>query len=804
MGRKKSDFVDGKVLFHVRNFVEDNGVNLSEEVVLEHVLRNLIEYKRKPQNVLLKMVRKALQICSSEIGKGLSTPMKSSKMGKKRQRDGTEKSDSADSEDELQALKHEVSTPSHNLLNASLAGKYKAKLKEEKQKATGEKLKKKTNPKHWGNAVVEEVKNENLISDRPAVRYQDLGGIDDVLEEVRELIEYPLRHPEVYAHLGVAPPRGVLLHGPPGCGKTLLAYAVAGELGVTFIKVSAPEIVSGMSGESEQKLRDLFQQATANAPTIVFLDEIDAITPKRETSQRGMDKRIVAQLLTCMDDLGNSGVEAKPVIIIGVRPDALDMALRRAGRFDREITLGVPTQDARAKILAKLTAKMNLSGDFDYNLLARKTPGYVGADLASLASEAAAVAINRIFQKMTKQRNVDAEIIAPIENIDEADSAKYAQNGDAEQTCQNLNSAVATKDSVLGTDPLTEEQLKPLCITMEDFLAATKKVQPTSKREGFATVPDVTWDDIGALQAVRAELSLSVLEPIAYPERFEALGLSPAAGVLLYGPPGCGKTLLAKAVAHESGANFISVKGPELLDKYVGQSERAVRQVFERARASSPCVIFFDELDSLCPRRGAGGENGGVSERVVNQLLTEMDGLEARRSVWVIAATNRPELIDPAMLRPGRLDKLLYVPLPSIEDRASILTANTKAGTLSEDVDLEAVGRDSRAEGFSGADLAALVREAGLDVLRRLHNRLGTAGTTVDADMVPSAEGPTKKAYLKISMSNFDAAFEQVRPSVSKSSQKAYKMMKDSIHRSRAASIHESSPDAKTPQELHT
>jgi ribosome biogenesis ATPase len=382
-----------------------------------------------------------------------------------------------------------------------------------------------------------------------------------------------------------------------------------------------------MSGESEARIRELFQAASDSAPSIVFLDELDAIAPKRSESGsgRGMEKRMVAQLLTCMDMLAPKYTrQGSPVIVLGATnlSDSIDPALRRAGRFDKEILLGVPDEEARIGILKTMTKDMKLSGDFDFKVLARRTPGYVGADIRSLTKESAVIAINRIFKNVLQDQKL------PSDMPDETNAGEPVR-------------------------PLTSEEMEPLHITMDDFLLAIPQVQPSSKREGFATVPGVSWDDIGALGSVREELTLSVLEPIRNPERFQALGIPLPAGVMLYGPPGCGKTLLAKAIANESGANFISVKGPELLDKYVGESERSVRLVFERARSSTPCVVFFDELDSLCPKRGSDtGGGGGVSERVVNQLLTEMDGLESRRSVFVIAATNRPELIDPAMLRP--------------------------------------------------------------------------------------------------------------------------------------------------------
>lgn len=591
------------------------------------------------------------------------------------------------------------------------------------------------------------------------------GGMDKCLEQVRQIIEYPLQHPELFQHLGVEPPRGVLFRGPPGTGKTLLAEAIAGSLAdVTFYKVCGTEIVSGVTGESEMRLRMLFEKAFSTEPSIIFIDEIDAIAPKREGGtgrSGGMEKRIVAQLLTCMDN-----ISTRNVIVLGAtnRADAIDPALRRAGRFDREVLIGVPDEEARCQILIKITRSMRLEGNFNFSRIAKLTPGYVGADLRALTKEAAVIAINRIFKETGSDK--------------------------ANKTFSSGRQPLLLEDVEEGKDapsviPLTPEQMDPLYIIMDDFLEAIKHVQPSSKREGFATVPDVTWDNIGALESIREELALSVIEPIRHPERFKELGLPLPAGVMLYGPPGCGKTLLAKAIASQSGANFISVKGPELLDKYVGESERAVRRVFERAKASCPCIVFFDELDSLCPRRGGSSESssggGGVSERVVNQLLTEMDGLESRRSVFVIAATNRPELIDPAMMRPGRLDKLLYVPLPTPDDRASILKALSANVNLSSDVNVEELAKSKRADGFSGADCAALLREAGLAVLRdhaldRIRRRENNSG------------GDGDKKPLQITRKHFDYAFDHVMPSVSKADQKKYDKMRDQMARARSRS----------------
>lgn len=446
----------------------------------------------------------------------------------------------------------------------------------------------------------------------------------------------PLRHPEIYQHLGIDPPRGILLHGPPGTGKTMLANALAGEAGVPFISIAAPVIVSGMSGESEKKIREVFEEARDLAPCILFIDEIDAITPKRETAQREMERRIVAQLLTCMDDCSLEKTGGKPVMIIGAtnRPDSLDPALRRAGRFDREISLGVPDEDARAKILERMCSKLTLEGTIQFRDLARLTPGYVGADLNALSAEAGMIAVKRIF----------GSIVANATAVPDEMMVDQVSSIDLNTTSKDMISRFLRGDHAA----LDASELRSLCVTHQDFIDATKIVQPSSKREGFASVPDVSWEDIGALAAVRDELRMAVVEPIKHPEYFAQLGITSSMGVLLYGPPGCGKTLLAKAVANESHCNFLSVKGPELLNKYVGESERAIRMVFSRAQASSPCVIFFDELDALCPSRSSDAESQS-SSRLVNTLLTEMDGMQGRKQVFVIAATNRPDMIDPVL-----------------------------------------------------------------------------------------------------------------------------------------------------------
>ncbi|TCD62887.1 hypothetical protein EIP91_006244 [Steccherinum ochraceum] len=635
----------------------------------------------------------------------------------------------------------------------------------------------------------------------PTTRLSDLGGVQPCIEKMLELVAMPLCHPEIYIHTGVQPPRGVLLHGPPGCGKTLLANAIAGELGVPFINISAPSVVSGMSGESEKTLRDTFEEAKRVAPCLLFIDEIDAITPKRESAQREMERRIVAQFLTCMDDMSWEKTDNKPVIVIGAtnRPDSLDAALRRAGRFDHEISMGVPDDEARAQILRVLCSKLRLEGDFDFITLAKATPGYVGADLSALTGAAGIIAVKRIFKGISEGTLILPDLLAELNTESDTQMAvDPAVPPDILPSTlvpvppnnRGMFSTLAMADSSpvssiihflrAHPDPLTEAQLAPLCITYPDFNLALTQVQPSSKREGFATVPDVTWADVGALHATREELHMAIVQPIKRPELFKAVGIQAACGVLLWGPPGCGKTLLAKAVANESRANFISVKGPELLNKYVGESERAVRQVFSRARASSPCVVFFDELDALVPRRDENMSES--SARVVNTMLTELDGLDARKSVYVIAATNRPDMIDPAMCRPGRLDKLLYVDLPSADERAEIMrtmTRNVPLGSTDGENDsgirqsLETIARE-RCEGYSGADLAALVREAGVMALKRM---LGRLELMEQGEKSPAADQET----VYVLAADFLHALDKIQPSVSAAHRRKYQSLRSKL-----------------------
>ncbi|CAD6636758.1 XXYS1_4_G0038530.mRNA.1.CDS.1 [Saccharomyces cerevisiae] len=622
------------------------------------------------------------------------------------------------------------------------------------------------------------VKRQKIKEDRspPNSSLKSLGGMDDVVAQLMELIGLPILHPEIFLSTGVEPPRGVLLHGPPGCGKTSIANALAGELQVPFISISAPSVVSGMSGESEKKIRDLFDEARSLAPCLVFFDEIDAITPKRDGgAQREMERRIVAQLLTSMDELTMEKTNGKPVIIIGAtnRPDSLDAALRRAGRFDREICLNVPNEVSRLHILRKMSDNLKIDGAIDFAKLAKLTPGFVGADLKALVTAAGTCAIKRIFQTYANIKSTPTTATDSSEDNMEIDETA---NGDESSLKNTANMIDPLPLSVVQQfirnypEPLSGEQLSLLSIKYEDFLKALPTIQPTAKREGFATVPDVTWANVGALQRVRLELNMAIVQPIKRPELYEKVGISAPGGVLLWGPPGCGKTLLAKAVANESRANFISIKGPELLNKYVGESERSIRQVFTRARASVPCVIFFDELDALVPRRDTSLSES--SSRVVNTLLTELDGLNDRRGIFVIGATNRPDMIDPAMLRPGRLDKTLFIELPNTEEKLDIIKTLTKShGTpLSSDVDFEEIIRNEKCNNFSGADLAALVRESSVLALKRKFFQSEEIQSVLDNDLDKEFEdlsvGVSGEEII-VTMSDFRSALRKIKPSVS-------------------------------------
>ena len=500
----------------------------------------------------------------------------------------------------------------------------------------------------------------------PRVTYEDIGGLENEIKMVREMIELPLKHPELFERLGIEAPKGVLLHGPPGTGKTLLAKAVANETNANFYSLSGPEIMSKYYGESEENLRNVFKEAQENAPSIIFIDEIDSIAPKREEVHGEVERRIVAQLLALMDGLEERG----KVVVIGAtnRINAIDPALRRPGRFDREIEIGIPDKKGRREILEIHTRGMPLAKDVDLNKIAEITHGYSGADLAALCKEAAIRALRRILPEID-----------------------------------------------LEADKIPAEILNKIEVTEKDFYDAFKSMTPSALREVVIESPNVHWDDIGGLENVKQKLKEAVEWPLKYAEIFHKMDAKPPKGVLLYGPPGTGKTLLAKAVATESEANFISVKGPEFLSKWVGESEKAVRETFRKARQASPCVVFFDEIDAIAPARGSIGDSH-VTERVISQILTELDGLEELRDVTVIAATNRPDIIDPALLRPGRFDRLIYIPPPDKEARREIFRIHTRKKPLGDDVNIDELAE--KTEGYTGADIAAVCNEAVMAAIR--------------------------------------------------------------------------------------
>ncbi|MDP2666985.1 MAG: CDC48 family AAA ATPase [Candidatus Diapherotrites archaeon] len=506
----------------------------------------------------------------------------------------------------------------------------------------------------------EPVKGE--IEGVPRVAYEDVGGLGNQVHKVREMIELPMRHPELFRKLGIEPPKGVLLHGPPGTGKTLLAKAVANETQAHFISVSAPSIMSKFVGEAEERVRQYFKEADENAPSIIFIDEIDAIAPKREEVVGEVERRVVAQLLSLMD-----GMEARGnVIIIAAtnRVNSIDEALRRPGRFDREIEIGVPDKEGRKEILQIHTRGMPLAKDVDLDHFANITYGFVGADLTALAKEAAMKALRRYL---------------PDFNLQE--------------------------------ETIPEEVLERMQVIKADFEDALREIQPSALREVMVEIPNVKWEDIGSLQDVKKELQQAIEWPLKKPSAFTQMGIRPPRGVLLYGPPGTGKTLLAKAIATESQANFISIKGPELISKWIGESEKGIRQVFKKARQVAPVIVFFDEIDAIASIRGMGGDSG-VGERMVNQLLTELDGAESLKDVIFIAATNRPDLIDPGLLRPGRIDKIIEVKLPDERARESILQVHLRGVPVAKNVSASELAK--RTPGFSGADLSGLIREAAL------------------------------------------------------------------------------------------
>jgi transitional endoplasmic reticulum ATPase len=527
----------------------------------------------------------------------------------------------------------------------------------------------------------------------PRVSYEDIGGLRNEVQKVREMIELPLRHPEIFERIGIEAPKGVLLHGPPGTGKTLLAKAVANETNAGFYSIGGPEIMSKFYGESEERLRQVFKEAEENAPSIIFIDEIDSIAPKREEVSGDVEKRIVSQLLTLMDGIKSRG----KLVVIGAtnRPNAIDPALRRPGRFDREIEIGIPDEQGRLEILQIHTRGMPMTEDVDLASMARVTHGFVGADLEALSKEAAMRSLRRILPEINlEEPKIPAEILNKIK------------------------------------------------VRKQDFDEALRDVQPSAMREVLVQRPNVKWEDIGGLRQVKEELAEAIEWPLRHADLFTQADVRPPKGILLYGPPGTGKTMIAKAVAGTSEANFISVKGPELLSKWVGESEKGVREIFRKARQAAPCVVFFDELDAIAPRRGSEGD-AHVTERVISQMLTEMDGLEDLKGVVVIGATNRPDILDEALLRPGRFDRVLEVPVPDAEARKQIFQIHTRKKPLGSDINLDRLVEIT--EGMTGADIAAMVNAAAMSAIKE------------------HVAGKGKKENLKISMKHFEGALQKIK-----------------------------------------
>ncbi|KAJ1654490.1 AAA ATPase cdc48 [Dispira simplex] len=589
----------------------------------------------------------------------------------------------------------------------------------------------------------EPIKREDEEQNLNAVGYDDIGGCRKQMAQIRELVELPLRHPQLFKSIGIKPPRGILMYGPPGTGKTLIARAVANETGAFIFLINGPEIMSKMAGESESNLRKAFEEAEKNSPSIIFIDEIDAIAPKRDKTNGEVERRVVSQLLTLMD-----GLKARSNVVVMAatnRPNSIDPALRRFGRFDREVDIGIPDPIGRLEILRIHTKNMKLDEDVDLEKVASETHGFVGADLAALCSEAA---MQQIRGKM--------------DLID------------------------------LEEDTIEAEVLDSLAVTMEDFRYALGVSNPSALRETVVEVPTVSWDQIGGLEGVKQELQETVQYPVEHPEKFLKFGMSPSKGVLFYGPPGCGKTLLAKAIANECQANFISIKGPELLTMWFGESEANVRDVFDKARAAAPCVMFFDELDSVAKARGnSSGDAGGAGDRVLNQILTEMDGMNAKKNVFVIGATNRPDQIDPALLRPGRLDQLIYIPLPDESSRLSILKATLRKSPVSSSVDLNFIAKST--QGFSGADLTEIcqracklaIRESIEQDIRHQRERVARGEDANLMDQDDDLEVEEVDPVPELTRAHFEEAMRYARRSVSDGDIRRYEMFAQNMQQSR-------------------
>eukprot|EP01101_Sappina_pedata_P013146 TRINITY_DN9438_c0_g1_i1.p1 TRINITY_DN9438_c0_g1~~TRINITY_DN9438_c0_g1_i1.p1 ORF type:complete len:797 (-),score=422.67 TRINITY_DN9438_c0_g1_i1:99-2489(-) len=564
------------------------------------------------------------------------------------------------------------------------------------------------------------------------VGYDDIGGCRRQLAQIRELVELPLRHPQLFKNIGVKPPKGILLYGPPGTGKTMIARAVANETGAFFFLINGPEIMSKMAGESESNLRKAFEEAEKNAPSIIFIDEVDSIAPKRDKTNGEVERRIVSQLLTLMD-----GLKSRAHIVVMAatnRPNSIDPALRRFGRFDREVDIGIPDPTGRLEILSIHTKNMKLSDDVDLEIIAKETHGHVGSDLAALCTEAA---LQCIREKM--------------DLIDLED--------------ETIDAAV----------------LESMAVTNDHFREAMKQSNPSALRETVVEVPNVTWEDVGGLENTKQELKETLIYPLEHPEKFKKFGMNPSKGILFYGPPGCGKTLLAKAIANECQANFISIKGPELLTMWFGESEANVREIFDKARAAAPCILFFDEIDSIASTRGgSGGDAGGAGDRVINQILTEMDGMNSKKNVFIIGATNRPDIIDSAIMRPGRLDQLIYIPLPDLKSRLAIFKAVTRKSPISKDVDINYLSEHTK--GYSGADLTEICQRACKNAIRESiardierRSKLGEENADMEIDdPVP-----------EITKEHFEEAMKFARRSVPDKDIQRYEMFSQTLHQAR-------------------
>ncbi|GMT14171.1 hypothetical protein PFISCL1PPCAC_5468, partial [Pristionchus fissidentatus] len=767
---------DPKLLHRVREHVEGAEEQEDADEIAYALQEKFPEYARKKRGPFEKLVKEALSRLGVDEGAAPATTSRKRKHAPSLNKSLGEVVISSDDEDIEMLDEHDKKTNnSANNSVRSLYSKPSTSTPSAPVRATpaatpaGKKKKRDSVAPRGLGAAAKAAHTFELTESK--LSFKDIGGCEEQKLDMCRLAMHVVR-PRTFSLLKVEPPKGCLIHGPPGCGKTMFAQAVAGQFGVPIVQLAVTELVSGVSGETEERIRNLFETAKKNAPCVIILDDIDAIAPKKETATREMERRVVSQICSSLDELfsastkkepklkfGANGDVAfendgegeekefegdfRPVLVIGTtsRIESVDGGLRRAGRFDCEISIGIPDQEARLEIL-NAQCKLPLDDTVSLATVAHLTPGYVGADLCALVREAAKCAVNRIFDNLVKREQREA-----------------FKRLTKEQTKEELDKVLAWLSS--DDDPSSLVDQGGLLVGLDDFHRALLNVQPSAKREGFATVPDVSWDDIGALKRIREELEWSILSPVRNPADFAALGLSTRAqGILLCGPPGCGKTLVAKAVANESGLNFISVKGPELLNMYVGESERAVRTVFQRARDSSPCVIFFDEIDALCAKRSS--HEGSGSARLVNQFLTEMDGVEGRKQVFIIGATNRPDMVDAAILRPGRLDKILFVDLPNHEDRADIIRKSTKNGTkprLAPEVDIDAFAADTRLDGFTGADIVQVVHQAGILALKERREQ----GEGVNA----------------VSSSHLSRAIEETRPSVTPEETRKYTVMKE-------------------------